>query len=384
MRVFFRHMEWNRVVAIILLLLGGAVIVSAQEQRQKQQRMSAPPDVPVASQQLTSELTRDNLDRVAASPSQLKSVLVRDTGLMVELKRLMAKEASDNGQVIADQDLTDAAVYERLTNDVKFRSMATRLVQKYGYLRPSINPESDMAKEQDLVLKERAKRMVQIEAQEDQAALQLQTTGQRSQGAEPCRTGSYDENNSADAVCNDVGNAPLKRDRSNPENTYPQNDQQQFPAPDQGIPLNPNAQVLRAQAQSGGLEMMLSGLGENSSSYDALANLLMTSGSKNVPDSLVAGNLTTEQLELAANYSNRGNNLQGLGLPNSDPTQDLTARNSNRSDRPDLLNSIGSYPAARATRNRLIVSPPETVHRTSRGRARSRRILESRGNVGID
>jgi polysaccharide export outer membrane protein len=360
MRVFFRHMEWNRVVAIILLLLGGAVIVSAQEQRQKQQRMSAPPDVPVASQQLTSELTRDNLDRVAASPSQLKSVLVRDTGLMVELKRLMAKEASDNGQVIADQDLTDAAVYERLTNDVKFRSMATRLVQKYGYLRPSINPESDMAKEQDLVLKERAKRMVQIEAQEDQAALQLQTTGQRSQGAEPCRTGSYDENNSADAVCNDVGNAPLKRDQSNPENTYPRNDQQQLPTPDQGIPLNPNAQVLRAQ--SGGSEMTPGGLGENSSSY-ALANLLMTSGSKNVPDSLVAGNLTTEQLELAASYSNRANNLQGLGLPNSDPTQDLTARNSNRSDGPDSLNSIGSYPAARAARNRLIVTPPETVHR---------------------
>jgi len=33
----------------------------------------------------------------------------------------MAKEASDNGQVIVDEDLTDAAVYERLTNDVKFR-----------------------------------------------------------------------------------------------------------------------------------------------------------------------------------------------------------------------------------------------------------------------
>ncbi|PYU00911.1 MAG: hypothetical protein DMG34_18815, partial [Acidobacteria bacterium] len=154
----------------------------AQEQRPKPQRTSAPPDVPVGSQQLTSDLTRDNLDRVAASPAQLKAVLVRDTGLLVELKRWMAKEASNNGQVIADEDLTDAAVYERLTNDMKFRSIATRLVQKYGYLRPSINPESDMAKEQDLVLKERAKRMVQIEAQEDQAALQLQTTGQRSQG----------------------------------------------------------------------------------------------------------------------------------------------------------------------------------------------------------
>src|SRR5438552_7940405 len=203
MRTLFRRTVCNRVAVIVLLLLGAAVFAPAQGQRPKPQRTSAPPDVPVGSQQLTSDLTRDNLDRVAASPAQLKAVLVRDTGLMVELKRWMAKEASDNGQVIADEDLTDAAVYERLTNDMKFRSIATRLVQKYGYLRPSINPESDMAKEQDLVLKERAKRMVQIEAQEDQAALQLQTTGQRSQGTEPCRTGSYDENNPDDPACRD-------------------------------------------------------------------------------------------------------------------------------------------------------------------------------------
>src|SRR4029077_17606104 len=106
---------------IILLLLGGAAFVSAQEQRQKQQRTNAPPDVPVASPQLTSELTRDNLDLVAAAAFQIKAVLVRDTGLMVELKRLIAKEASNDGQVIAEEDLTDAAVYERLANDVKFR-----------------------------------------------------------------------------------------------------------------------------------------------------------------------------------------------------------------------------------------------------------------------
>ena len=30
---------------------------------------------------------------------------------------------------------------------LEFRSIATRLVQKYGYLRPSLNPEPDLAKE---------------------------------------------------------------------------------------------------------------------------------------------------------------------------------------------------------------------------------------------
>ena len=359
MRTFLGRMQRNRAIAVILLLLGGAVFASAQEQRPKQQRTSAPPDVPVASQQLTSELTRNNLDRVAASPAQLKSVLVRDTGLMVELKRWMAKEASDNGQVIADEDLTDAAVYERLMNDVRFRSIATRLVQKYGYLQPNLNPESDLAKEQDLVLKERAKRMVQIEAQEDQAALQPQTTAQRSQKTDPCRTGSYDENNPEDPACSDVGNVPSKRDRSNPEDTFPRNDQQ-LPTPDQGIPVNPNAPLLRAQ--SGGSEVT-TGLSENSGLYDSLQNLLMTSGTKNAPDSLIAGNLTPEQLELAAMYSNRANNPQGLGLPNADPTQDLIARNSNRSDRSDLSNNIANYPLARTARKPMLPPPPETVHR---------------------
>jgi len=40
--------------------------------------------------------------RVAASATQIRSVLVKDEGLMVELKRWVAKEATDNGQVVED------------------------------------------------------------------------------------------------------------------------------------------------------------------------------------------------------------------------------------------------------------------------------------------
>jgi protein involved in polysaccharide export with SLBB domain len=349
---------------ILLLVLAGAMVGSAQEQRQKQQRTSPPPDVPVASQQMTSDLTRDNLDFVAASAPQLKAVLVRDTGLMVELKRLIAKEASNNGQVIAEQDLTDAAVYERLANDVKFRSMATRLVQRYGYLQPMVNPESDMAKEQDLILKERARKLVQIEGQEDQAALQLQTTAKRSQRNAPCRTGTYDENNPEDSECSDLDNLPPNLDRNIPRTNFPRNDEQLSP-PEQGMPSNPSSPILRAR--SGGSDSITGGqsggLDENSSSYDALQNLLLSSGTtKSGTDSLVAGNLTPEQLELAALYSNRSNSSQGSGLPNVDPMQDQLARNSNRSDRSELMNNIATYPV-RTARSRVLPPPPETVHR---------------------
>jgi hypothetical protein len=52
------------------------------------------------------DLTQENLGRVAASAIQIRSVLVKDEGLMVELKRWVAKEATDNGQVVEDSNLT--------------------------------------------------------------------------------------------------------------------------------------------------------------------------------------------------------------------------------------------------------------------------------------
>jgi protein involved in polysaccharide export with SLBB domain len=119
-----------------------------------------------------SDLAKDNLNRVAASSPQIKAVLVKDTGLMVELKRWVAKEATDNGQVVEDSNLSDQAIFDRLDHDIAFRSVATRLVQRYGYLLPTPNPESSLGKQEDLVLKERARRLVQIEGQEDAAALQ--------------------------------------------------------------------------------------------------------------------------------------------------------------------------------------------------------------------
>ena len=125
-----------------------------------------------------SELATRNLSRVAASATDIKAVLATDAGLMVELKKLFAKDASDHGQIVSDSDLTDGAMYERLERDVRFRSAATALLQKYGYLVPKLNPESELAKEQELLIQERTKWMAQHEeeqrAQERQSAA-LQT-----------------------------------------------------------------------------------------------------------------------------------------------------------------------------------------------------------------
>lgn len=126
-----------------------------------------------------SELAKENLNHVAASAVQIREVLVKDAGLLVELKRWVAKEAADSGQVVDDSDLSDQAIFDRLDHDVLFRSVATRLLQRYGYLLPTTNPDSSAGKQEELVLKERARRLVQIESQEDSEALKPERSDSR-------------------------------------------------------------------------------------------------------------------------------------------------------------------------------------------------------------
>ncbi len=114
------------------------------------------------------DLGKENLQRVAASSNQLQTVLLKDAGILVELKAWVANEATNNGQIVEDSLLTDQAIFDRLDRDVAFRSVATRLVQRYGYLLPSVNPDSDIAKEQDLTLKERIHVLAQRKDREDQ------------------------------------------------------------------------------------------------------------------------------------------------------------------------------------------------------------------------
>ncbi len=114
-----------------------------------------------------SELEKGNLARVAASAPQVQEVLLKEPGILVELKRIVAKEASQNGQIVDDSLLADQAIFDRLESDIVFRSIATQLVQKYGYLLPNVNPDSPLAKQQEQILKERARKLVQVESQED-------------------------------------------------------------------------------------------------------------------------------------------------------------------------------------------------------------------------
>jgi hypothetical protein len=79
----------------------------------------------------TSALDQANSNLVAASAEQVRTVLVKDPGLLVELKRQVAAEATSNGQLVDPFDMSDQAIFDRLGDDVTFRAGATRLLQRY-------------------------------------------------------------------------------------------------------------------------------------------------------------------------------------------------------------------------------------------------------------
>jgi hypothetical protein len=141
--------SWLAVLACAVLFFGTKT--SAQESRD--QNGSVP----------SSELAADNLDRVGASEGQITAVLNANPGLLVELKRWVAKDAADRGQIVEDSDLSDAAIFARLTQEQKFRAVATRLLQSYGYLVPKVNPDSEMGREQAALTQERVRQKVAAE-----------------------------------------------------------------------------------------------------------------------------------------------------------------------------------------------------------------------------
>ena len=207
----------------ILFICQTAIGQSIPPQRRSQDSDTATPKVNL------SELGRENANRVAASPAQIREALIKDPGLLVALKRLMAKEATSNGQLVDDSDLTDDAIFDRLGNDIIFRSMATRLVQKYGYLLPAVNPDSEIGKQQELILKERARRLVQIEAQEDAESMKPPSPPSE----DPQAVTAFG------AACNSTANKNCKQEEAGPGRQFTNPQEAPAPRPDATIGPNP-------------------------------------------------------------------------------------------------------------------------------------------------
>src|SRR5437879_8750714 len=167
------------ITSIIAVLLFCAPACAQQRAVPQRSGSDSPARVPAHAPDIIS----DNLDRVAASADQILEVVNKEAGLMVELKRLLAQDAGVSGQILEESDLTDTAVAERLRSDLRARVLTTRLLQRYGYLVPRANPDSDLAAAQRLVRQQRAQ--IQARAAERRDDLGETTTAGRDAGCDP-------------------------------------------------------------------------------------------------------------------------------------------------------------------------------------------------------
>jgi polysaccharide biosynthesis/export protein len=153
---------------ITWLVLAFLICAPARAQQQDVPKRSAS-DSPARLPARPPDIVTDNLDRVAATANQIIEVVTKEAGMMVELKRLLAQDAGVSGQILEESDLTDDAVKERLYTDLHARVLATRLLQRYGYLVPRANPGSDAEAEQKLVLQERAQALTRAAERRDKS-----------------------------------------------------------------------------------------------------------------------------------------------------------------------------------------------------------------------
>ena len=171
----------SRVIGPLALALLFCTTAYPQRQTQGNAPQTSGTEGPARVALHSSDIISDNLDRVAASADQILEVVNKETGLMVELKRLLAQDAGASGQILEESDLTDGAVFERLQSDLRARVLATRLLQRYGYLVPRLNPDSDLEAEQKLVRQERAQMLARAAQRRDD----LDETATTGRGCDP-------------------------------------------------------------------------------------------------------------------------------------------------------------------------------------------------------
>jgi polysaccharide export outer membrane protein len=162
-------------------LLAAGAARARQSPQQDETKKPVSPSTEMEAQKKIQQVTRgsgivaDNLDRVAATANQILEIVNGDAGLMVELKRVLAEDAGESGQILEESDLSESAVTERLAEDLRSRVLATRLLQKYGYLLPKVNPNSDAAAEHNLLLRAREQQLERAGEPRDSNAAAPQT-----------------------------------------------------------------------------------------------------------------------------------------------------------------------------------------------------------------
>ena len=90
---------------------------------------------------------------------QVPSPFLDRAGAFDVTERAIAQDAGESGQILEESDLSESAVTGRLREDLRTRVLATRLLQRYGYLLPRVNPDSELAAEHNLAMRARVQQL---------------------------------------------------------------------------------------------------------------------------------------------------------------------------------------------------------------------------------
>src|SRR5580700_4120489 len=97
-------------------------------------------DSPVYGRTRALEESRSQAERqaeqtVSLSAERLITLLQNETGLLLEVKKLLVRKAFEQGRILEPADLTDEALFRLLREDENIRVLATQEVSKRLYIR---------------------------------------------------------------------------------------------------------------------------------------------------------------------------------------------------------------------------------------------------------
>src|ERR1700739_3440196 len=278
-----------------------------------------------------SDLARQNLSRVAASVGQLVFIFHRDPGLMMELKRWIAKDATDHGQLISDDDFTVQDIYDRMENDTFFRWVSTTLVQKYGFLTPTLNPESSAAQEQQILIRERARFIAQDEEiSRNRSRQQPQNGLAQTQACDPANGDGTAQGNTGNPAIQELPSGQQPGMNGLPGGSAP--DLQNVPSIPPGTPTLPAApgsdatQLMRTSAEDSGNDQLGTG---NETGQDLSQGNSQGRRTRNQ-------NTETEDLNLSSDFAGEEPNVASAGAPSTGAGTEIANAN------------VGSLPASEA------------------------------------
>jgi len=130
-----RLFSYEHHVSIVLLILS---VVLALPTAWSQQVASSSPsyyDRKSAVVQADSRAEKEAEQMVSLAPETIISILRKETGLLLQVKKALVRKAFDQGRLLDSKELTDDSLFTMIREDDSVRVLATQEIEQRGYVR---------------------------------------------------------------------------------------------------------------------------------------------------------------------------------------------------------------------------------------------------------